>query len=170
MDGKYHKIHLTSTRSDINIQTADRYYGSAADSERNLTARDPGPMLAGLLGAMDHSPFDYPEIGIRAAMSDSTLTIQLDGHDALFLKKGARYKAELALEVTESGPNGPMKSMGPVAVNLDMSEDEHAKALTAGIDMRRPLALDSATRQVRVTVLDHTSYLVGTSTIPTAHN
>lgn len=170
VDGKYHKIHLTSTRSDIKIQTADRYYGSAADSGRNLTARDPGPMLAGILSAIGHSPVDYPEFGVRAAMSDSTLTIQLNGHDVLFLKEGARYKAELALDITESGPNGPIKSTGPVAVNLDMSEDDHAKALSAGIDLPRPLALDGATRQVRVTVLDHTSYLVGTSTIPTAHN
>ena len=32
VDGKYHKIHLTSTRSNVKFQTADRYYGSGTDS------------------------------------------------------------------------------------------------------------------------------------------
>jgi len=169
VDGKYHKIQLTSTRSGVKIQTAVRYYGSGADIERNLPTRNSRPMLAGLLNEIARSPFDYPEIGVRATMSGSTLTIHLDGHDALFLKDGPRYKAELSVDIAESGANGPMKSTGPVVVNLDMSEDEHAKALTAGIDIPRSLVLDGATRQVRVAVLDHTSYLAGTSTIPAAH-
>jgi len=63
-----------------------------------------------------------------------------------------------------------VKSTGPLAVNLDLGEDGHAKALTEGVDIPRPLAIDGATRQVRVTVLDHNSYLVGTATIPAGRN
>ncbi len=167
VDGKYHRIRLTSTRGDIRFQTADRYYGSAADSERNLTARDPDKMLADILSGIGRSPFDFPEIGIRASMSDATLAIHLDGHDALFLKEGTHYKAGFSVLITESGTGGAMKSTGPLAVNLDLGEDGHAKALTEGIDIPRPLAPGSAAQQVRVTVLDRNSYLVGTATIPT---
>ena len=89
VDGKYHKIHLTSTRSDIKFQTADRYYGSGADySERKLAARDPGMMLAEVLSGAARCPYVFPEIGVRATLSSSGLTIHLDGHDALFLCKG----------------------------------------------------------------------------------
>jgi len=172
VDSSYHKIHLTSTRSDVKFQTADRYYGSAADhSERNLAARDPGKMFADILSGAGRSPFDYPEIGVRASVSNSTLTIHLDGQDLSFLQEGPRYKAELSVVVTESGPDGlAVRSTGPLAVNLDLGEDGHAKALTEGIVIPRPLVSGGATRQVRVTVLDHNSYLVGTATIPTAHN
>ena len=107
---------------------------------------------------------------MSASLSHSTLTIHLDGHDPLFLQEGPRYKAALSVFITESGPNGTTKSTGPLAVNIDMSEGEHARALMEGIDIPRPLAVNGATRQVRVTVLDHNSYLAGTSTIPTAGN
>jgi VWFA-related protein len=169
VDGKYHKIHLTSTRSDIKFQTADRYYGSGPDAGVNLTARDPGPMPASLVSAMGQSPFEYPEIRVRASISDSTITIHLDGHDPLFLQEGARYEAELSVVITESGANGAMKSAGPLAVDIDMTADEHAKALAEGIQIARPLAIDGATGQVRVNVLDHNSYLVGTATVATGN-
>ena len=168
VDGKFHKIHLTSTRSDVKFQTADRYYGSGADSGVNLTARDPATMLTGVLGDIGRSLFDFPEIGVGATLSNSTLTIHLDGHDALFLQEGPRYKAELSVVITESGAKFGVRSTGPLAINLDLGEDGHAKALTDGIDI--PRAIDAGTQQVRVTVLDHNSYLVGTATIPTARN
>jgi VWFA-related protein len=170
VDGKYHKIHLTSARGDIKFQTADRYYGSGADPERNLTARDPDKMLAGILSGIGRSRFDFPEIGVRASLADSTVMIHVDGHDVLFLHEGPRYKAELSVAITEPGSNWAMRSTGPLAVSLDLGEDGHTKALTEGIDIPRPLAPGGATRQVRVTVVDHNSYLVGTSTIPTAGN
>jgi hypothetical protein len=128
-------------------------------------------MLAGILSDIARSPFDFSEIGVRATVSNSTLTIHLDGGDALFLQEGPRYKAELSVVIAESGPDGwAVRSTGPAAVNLDLGEDGHARALTEGIDIPRPLAVDGAARQVRVTVLDHNSYLVGTSIIPTGRN
>jgi len=164
-DGKYHRIHLTSTRSDVKIQAAERYYGSGTDPDRDLTARDPGRMLESIESSIGQSPFDYAEIGVRASLSNSTLTIHLDGHDPLFLQEGGRYQAELSVYITARGPNGATKSVGPLAVNIDMSEAEHAKALVDGIDIPRPLTPDGGTGPVRVTVLDHNSYLAGTSTI-----
>jgi len=105
LDGKYHKIRVSTTRKDIKIQTAERYYAIAApDAE----ARD-----AALVEAIGHSPFDYPEIGVTALMTKVAGTpgqvrfaIHVDGPDVLFLKEGTRYHARLAVRLFEYGPEG----------------------------------------------------------------
>ena len=50
--------------------------------------------------------------------------------------------------------------------NLDMSEEEYAKALLTGIEIKWQAKLDPATRQVRVIALDRNSNLAGTVTMP----
>jgi VWFA-related protein len=167
LDGKYHKIRLTSLRSDISIQTAQDYYASAPDLDQ---------LNAGMISAIGRSPFDYPEINVAAtpanvegAPGQWAFAIHVNASDVVFLKEGARYKANLAVELIEYGSNGKRTVAAGVPVNLDLSEDEHAKAMTEGIQIERQAALDGTIRQVRVAVLDRTSNLAGTVTMPVGH-
>jgi VWFA-related protein len=167
LDGKYHKIHVTSLRTDIKIQAPRSYYASAPDVDQSN---------AGMISAISRSPFDYPEIGVAATLANvegapgqSGFAINVNASDVVFLKEGARYKAHLAVELIEYGSSGQSPVAEGVPVNLDMSEEEHAKAMTEGIRIAREAALDGTIRQVRLAVLDVTSNLAGTVTMPIGH-
>jgi VWFA-related protein len=166
LDGKYHKIRVTAARKDIKIQTAERYYAIAAPD-----------IDAGLLEAIGHSPFDYPEIGVTEQMTKVAgppeqirFAIHVDGPDVLFLKEGTRYHARLTVALVEYGPDGVMGAPEGESADLDMSEEEYAKAMTGGIDLARQERIDEKIRQVRVVVLDSNSNLAGTVTMPISRN
>jgi VWFA-related protein len=165
LDGKSHKIRVTTARKDIKIQTAERYYAAAASdaAQREEAIED----------AIGQSPFDYSAIGLAATVSkvenqpgQFRFSIKLDAPDVELLKEGARYKGSLAIAVVEFRSDGRRAIVSGQPADLDMSEDEHAKALTDGIEITREAKLDAATQQVRVVALDRSSNLAGTATLP----
>ena len=173
LDGKYHKIRVTTKRKEVTIQTAQNYYAIAAP---DVDARD-----AAFVSAIGHSPFDYPQISIAATTTAKPATtggapgqfgfaIHVDGSDVLFLKDGARYRARLVMALVEYGSNGVMAITDGMPVNLDMSEEDYAKAMKDGIEMMQQAALDEKIRQVRLVVLDRNSNLAGTVTLPIERN
>jgi VWFA-related protein len=166
LDGKYHKLRVATARTDIRIQTAQNYYASTPDLDQ---------FDAGMISAIGASPFDYPEIGVKAtlakvdgAQGQYSLAIHVAGSDVVFLKEGALYKARLAVELVEYGPNGRKSVTGGVPENLDLNEEEHAKVIKDGIDIVQPAALDSSMIRVRIAVIDRTTNLAGTVTMPMA--
>jgi VWFA-related protein len=130
MDGKYHKLRVTTARTDIKIQTAQGYYAAAVP---NVERRD-----AAIMDAFGGSPFEYPEIGLAATMAklegapgQARLTIRADAPDVLFVKQGTRYKARLVVELARYGSSGLGTIAAGIPVNLDMSEEDYAKATTS---------------------------------------
>jgi VWFA-related protein len=163
LDGKYHKLRVTA-RTDIRIQTAQSYYASTPDLDR---------LDAGMISAIGASPFDYPEIGVKAtlakvAQGQYSLAIHVAAPDVVFLKEGALCKARLAVELVEYGANGQRSVTGAVPENLDLNEEEHAKVMTEGIDIVQQTLLDDSIRQIRLAVVDRTSNLAGSVTLPLA--
>jgi hypothetical protein len=170
LDGKYHKLRVTTTRKDLKIQTAQNYYAVA---EPDVEGRE-----AAFVESIGHSPFDYPEIGVAATMAMTAKTpaqfrfaIHVDGPDVLFLRDSSGYHGRLATALVEYAPDGRLEQI-PVGepINLDMSEEDYAKAMTGGIELTRQAAIDDTVRQVRVIVLDRNSDLAGTVTMPIARN
>ena len=164
LDGKYHKLRVTTTRPGIVVQTAQNYYASKPDLEQ---------LDAGLISAIGASPFDYPEIGVKATLAkvagsqgEYRFSIHVAPSDVVFLKEGAIYKASLLVELVEYGANGQRSVAGGMPENLDLNEQEHVKVMTDGIDIVQPAALDDSIKQVRVLVIDRTSNLAGTVTMP----
>jgi len=152
LDGKYHKLRVTSSRKDIKIQTAERYYA--------IADRDPAQRQQAMEIAIGRSPFDYPAIAVKATPAQSGFSIHLNAQDIELLKEGTRYRASLAIAFVESGVLIEGKP-----VDLDMSEQEYAKAQTDGIEIMEQVKLDASTGRVRVIVLDRNSNLAGTTTI-----
>jgi hypothetical protein len=169
LDGKYHKIRVAATRKDVKIQTAERYYAIAAPNteQREKAIED----------TIGQSPFDYPGIGLTAtaapvegAPGEFRLSIVLDAADVAMLKEGTHYKVDVATALAEFGPNGQKAISRGMAVDLDMTEEEYAKALHSGIEIKWQTKIDAATRQVRVIALDRNSNLAGTVTMPLDRN
>ena len=164
LDGKYHKLRVTTARTGIEIETAQNYYASKPDLDQ---------LDAGMISAIGASPFDYPEIGVKATLAkvegspgQYRFSIHVAASDVVFIKEGAVYKGCLAVELVEYGVNGQRSFAGGVPENLDLNEAEYAKAMMDGIDIVQPAALDDSIRQVRVAVVDRTSNLAGTVTMP----
>jgi hypothetical protein len=168
MDGKYHKIRVTTARKDVRIETAQTYYAIASpDAEQ----RD-----AAIVDAMLRSPFDYPEIGVTATIQPAggkpgqfRLAIHVDPSDVLFLKENGHYHARLETGATPDGADGPKAgSHGPL--DLDLSEEDYAKAMAGGIDFGQEAGLDATIRRIRLAVLDRNSNLAGTVIVPVSRN
>jgi hypothetical protein len=169
LDGKYHKIRITVARKDIKIQTAERYYAIAAP--------DAGRREEAIENTIGQSPFDYPGIGLAAtaapvegAPGEFRLSIFLDAADVALLKEGTRYKANVATALVEFGSHGQRTISRGEPLNLDMSEEDYAKALKAGIQIKWQAKIDPSTQQVRVIALDRVSNLVGSVTMPVNPN
>ncbi len=171
LDGKYHKIRVTAMRKDIKVQTAERYYAVAPPdaAQRDQAIED----------AAGRSAFDYPAIAFTAAATpvqgspgQFRFSIRVHAADVELLKvdllkQGARYKGSLGIAFVESQPDGQKVIADGKPADLDLSADEYAKALTDGIEITSEAKLDAASTQVRVVVLDLTSNLAGTATVPT---
>jgi hypothetical protein len=169
LDGKYHKIRVAATRKDVKVQTAERYYAIATP---NTEQREKA--IEDMIG---QSPFDYPGIGLTATAApvegvagEYRFSILLDAADVAMLKEGTHYRADVATALAEFGPNGQKAISRGMAVDLDMTEEEYAKALRAGIEIKWQTKIDAATRQVRVIALDRNSNLAGTVTMPLDRN
>jgi VWFA-related protein len=164
LDGKYHKIRVTAMRKDIKIQTAERYYATAAV---DVDQRDEA-----IEDAIGQSSFDYRAIGVAATMTkvegqpgQFRFSIKLDAPDVELVKEGARYKGSVAIALVELRSDGRRAMILGKPADFDMSQEEYAKALTDGIEITREAKLDATTMQVRVIALDRSSSLAGTATI-----
>jgi hypothetical protein len=98
------------------------------------------------------------------------LSIFLDAADVALLKEGTRYKANVATALVEFGSHGQRTISRGEPLNLDMSEEDYAKALKAGIQIKWQAKIDPSTQQVRVIALDRVSNLVGSVTMPVNPN
>jgi VWFA-related protein len=164
LDGKYHRIRVITTRKDIRIQTAERYYAMATPETAQREEA--------LKNAIGQSPSDYTAIGLAASVAKVQeqpgqfhFSIKLDAPDVELLKEGTRFKGAIAIALVELGSNGERTMAAGPPVDLDMSEEEYAKALTGGIEITRDAMLDATTTRVRVVVLDRNSELAGTVTV-----
>lgn len=163
-DGKYHKIRVTTARKDIKIQTAERYYAIAAPETAQREEA--------LKNAFGQSPFDYAAIGLAATAAKIPgqpgqfhFSIRANAPEVELLNEGTRYKGNLTIAFVELGSGGERTMAAGPPVDLDMSEEEYAKALTGGIEITRDAMLDAKTMRVRVVALDRNSELAGTVTV-----
>jgi hypothetical protein len=102
------------------------------------------------VAAIGASPFEYPEIGLAVTNAPGStpgllsFAIKVTAPDVLFL-------------VDDGMP-----------VDLNLSAEEHAKAMTAGIAVSRQTKAGETVRQLRVVVMDRNSNLAGALTMPMA--
>jgi hypothetical protein len=125
---------------------------------------DPRPGKELIEGQLTQSKTDYRGIGLTASAApvegkpgQFRFTIFLDAPDVTLRKEGTGYKGAFTITLVEMGSQGERTSVGSTLACVDMSEEEYAKAMKDGIGTTRQVALDPATRQVRIVVLDRNS-------------
>lgn len=168
-DGKFHKIRVSSPRHGLRLNAERGYYAYPdADSGDQDT-----------LANAARSPFESPEIGLRAKARDSAgskhLDIQIDPADLMFRPLGDDFQIDLLLLVFESSGQPPVNPEGfatrpqpptPLPIHLSMTQEEHAKAVREGTGIERDIALADKTGQVRLVVVDQNSRRYGSLRIP----
>jgi hypothetical protein len=167
-DGRYHKIRVTASRTNVEGLTADHYY-----AVQDLDAARRQEVIAGAAGA---SRFEYPEIGLTATLSPAEgkagefrFTMFLNPANLALVEDGQRYKDSVAVWLFEIGANGERTMISGTPVDLDLSNQEYANALHGGVKVTEQATLRDTARQIRLVVLDCRSQLAGTLTIPLDH-
>ena len=168
-DGKFHKIRVSSARPGLRLNAERGYYAYPdADSGDEDT-----------LANAVRSPFESPEIGLRAKARDSAgskhLDIQIDPADLMFRPLGDEFHVDLLLLVFESSATAPVSPEGfatrpqpptPLPIHLSMTQEQRAKAAREGTGLERDIVLAAKTQQVRLVVLDQNSRRYGSLRIP----
>jgi VWFA-related protein len=167
-DSKFHKIKVTSERKGVKLRAAQRYY--AFPDKRPETERQ----RIGLAGAYQ-SPYDYPDIGLRAAIAPGAgagkalhLQIRIDPSDLMLHEDGGNFTGNLTLLVEDIGAAGPIGEPALSNSNIHLSREQRDAAMKEGIPIAQDHPINDSIQKVRVIVLDQSSNTVGSLTIPIA--
>jgi VWFA-related protein len=153
-NGKFHKVRIASDRRDLRFNAEKGYYAYPYEGD----VREQG-----ILRIAAVSPFDSPQIGLRASVSQrSHFEIHIDPSDLVLRPRGDAFEARLGLTFVEADPEEPV--LAPVTVTLSPGERE--QALKDGIKVVRDVTLKASSQNVRIVVLDLNSDRYGTLTVP----
>ncbi|MGA2595779.1 MAG: VWA domain-containing protein [Bryobacteraceae bacterium] len=162
-DSKFHKIRVTSENKAIKLRTQQRYYAypdKRTEDVRRHTA----------LAAAYQSPFDYPEIGLRAAaVADGNtlhLQIRVNPADLSMHEDGANVVDDLTVLLEDIGASGPMGEPAMSGASVNLTHEQKDAAMKDGIAIAQDHPVTAAVQKVRVIVLDQGSDVTGSLTIP----
>jgi VWFA-related protein len=167
-DSKFHKVRVTSERKGVKLRAPQRYY--AFPDKRPETERQ----RIALAGAYQ-SPYDYPDIGLRAAIAPGAgagkslhLQIRIDPADLLLHQDADHFAGNVTLLVEDIGAAGPIGEPALLNSGIHLSREQRDAAMKEGIPIAQDHPINDSIQKVRVIVLDQGSNTVGSLTIPIA--
>jgi VWFA-related protein len=161
-DGKFHKLHVVSTRKGVRLQFKTGYYAGA---------EIPNEEQESLEQAMKSS-FDAAEIGVRGKLTPEPggknlrLDCRIDAADIQVVQAGNVWVAHLALQVEGINAGGDAERTTVMPLDLNLNADEHAKTLAEGIPWDKMIPRNDGWTRLRVAVFDRDSHAVGSLTLP----
>ena len=160
-DGKFHKLRVTCARKGLRLQTKAGYWAfpvQSSPSEREQAA----------LEAASVSPFDNSGIGLKVTVSPyakplTTARVQIHV-DSVALPppdRSDRQQRDLAIKLVAYTENGTIQRS-----TTTQYQTNPGQAGKQEIEFSRDLAIDDATRNIRVIVFDGNLNLTGSVTVP----
>jgi VWFA-related protein len=165
-DNKFHRVRIACKRKGVVVQTRARYY--ALPDSRPAADR----VRAALIQALQ-SPADNPDIGLWARSSPPPhgkggvhLNIRVDLSDILLREEDGKFKGSLYLLISDRGAAGPVGE--PVVLNLnpELTDEQYERAMKEGLPLAQDHPVTDSVRAVRVIVLDQSTNIAGSVTIP----
>jgi VWFA-related protein len=164
-DGKFHKLRLSCARKGVKLQAKTGYYAWEETGSSEQDAFEDAMV----------SSFDAAEIGVRGLVSSDganaktkRFDFRIDGSDVRMGQQGDRYTGHLALELAAFTNDGKTAASKVVPLDLNLTGEEHAKALKEGIAFPEEVNLENNIQKVRLMVFDRETHAVGSLTIPLA--
>jgi VWFA-related protein len=158
-DGKFHKLRITCRRKGVRIQAKTGYYAWAEQVSDEQEALESGAS----------SQFDSAEIGMRGtaakAEGKTRFSIRIDPGDVRITQAADRFTAHLSVMVVGYA-NGQAEMSKPQPYNLNMTADEHTKALANWVEFTQVANLGENVESVRFVVFDRDAHALGSLTIP----
>ncbi|MDR3699329.1 MAG: VWA domain-containing protein [Candidatus Sulfopaludibacter sp.] len=161
-DGQFHKLKVSTGRKGIELLAPEGYYADRPDPTE--------AMRVALQNAVS-SPFDSPEIGLRATAAKGNvnglqdLEIRVNYEDALVLPKDGKYATDLVLAIVDYGALGPKSISPPDVMHVSMNEQQNAAAKKDGILLTREHAVGGGIERMRLIVYDPATHLWGAAMV-----
>jgi len=173
-NGKLHRIRISGTRSGIRLRAKEGYYAYPGEAS--------GPQDQAIWMAAS-SPFDSPEIGLRAetGKSGSTsgsmlLELRVNAADVLLRPRGDLSEGDLLLALFPYSTGSPGQSYGfisrqdqqptAVPIHLSFTPEQRDKVMQEGIRITQKLDPTETMRGVKLLVLDQNSGEYGSLSVP----
>ena len=162
-DGKSHKIRVTCTRRGVNLQFPQSYNAErpvATDRMRNA------------LQSAVTSPFDYPEIGMRVAVSPGAqpatahFLAHVDPADVMLTDRGERSVTQLVVVFVDFTAKGPKAVSQPAALDIGMTKAQQEAAAKDGIPVSQDRPVGQDITRIRLIMYDPATNLLGSATVP----
>jgi VWFA-related protein len=164
--GQYHNLVLRVKKSGLVLRYRKGYF-ALADPPSNAAETH------NALQAAVWSPVDATSLGIQArieAIYSSArkldLRVKVDAGDLRLQDEDGRRRGSIDAIYMQLGPGDKVLGIEPLSYKVDFSEMEYKAALTAGYDLKAPLVIEPATKNLRVVVRDAASGLLGSVTVP----
>jgi len=119
------------------------------------------------------SPVDATSLGIEArveaiyiAVRKLDLRVKVETGDLRLKETDGRRRGSVDAIYMQLGPGDAVLGVEPVTYKLDFGEKEYQAALAKGYELKAPLTIQGATRNLRVVVRDAASGFLGSVTVP----
>ena len=164
-DNKFHKVKVTCERKGIKLQAKQAYY--ALPDSRPLPARQQAALVAAF-----QSPFDTPDLGLRASAVPAPggqalhLQIRVNPADLLLRDQGGNFDDQLTIVVADYGAAGLVGTPSMANFNVHMTREQRDAAMKDGVPVAQDHPINPAVQKIKILVLDQGSNTVGSVTIP----
>jgi VWFA-related protein len=165
-NGQYHTIQLRTKKAGLVLRYRKGYFALADPPENPAATHD-------ALQAAVWSPVDATNLGIQArieAIYSATrkldLRVKVETGELRLKETDGRRRGSIDAIYMQLGPGDRVLAVEPLTYTFDFTETEYQSTLKTGYELKAPLAVRGATRNVRVVVRDTASGLLGTVTVP----
>jgi VWFA-related protein len=163
-DDKFHKLRITCTRKGVRIQAKTGYYAWREPS---------GAQSTQAVRSAFTTRFDASEIGLTARLVPLTplnarLEAHIDAHDLVLVHQGDKYYGQLRVALGALIPGAQPVFSNVMPFDLNLSSQDHDKALDQGVFVSQTVKLIEGATAVRLVVVDRSSRAIGSVTVPVA--
>jgi VWFA-related protein len=164
-DSKFHKVAVTCIRRGVRIQTQRRYY--ALPDSRPADAKEQAALATTFA-----KPFDVDDVRLRATVARAAdqqavrLTIRVNAEDVVLAQQGDHFGGQVTVAWVNYGAAGPVGSPGMARFVLQLTTAQREAVAKEGIPIVQDVAIDDSVQRIRLFVVDLSTDLAGSLTIP----
>ncbi len=164
VDGKFHKLRVSTTRKGVRILAEEGY-----------TAAAPGEIAQSNLALVASRPFDTPDIGLRALLEaggfkadgkTARFEIRADPRDLLLQHEGNTYTGALSSGFVYYNADGSQRASEPVMTSVTLTQQQLDAAMNDGYLFHLDVTPPSGTAKLRLVVEDTASGIAGSLSMP----
>lgn len=165
-NGEYHTIQLRAKKPGVVLRYRKGYF-ALADPPENPAATHYA------LQAAVWSPVDATSLGIQArieAIYSATrkldMRVKVEAGELRLKDVDGHRQGSIDAIYMQLGAGDAVLGAEPLTYKVDFSEKEYRAALDNGYELKAPLVIQAATRNLRVVVRDAASGFMGSVTVP----